>query len=384
MYFQTSGIARAITIGGLFTCLVITNHGRSRASGEALLLPPRSVFMLPPSLTGTPYTLYGSQASTTSHFSSGDALTTYWWSVLPIGMNKPSLGSFSVTVMRSAALASARSASFNSDASHGCIGNGSGCSTTSPPNTPLLGKPGGGWLRGVCTQSVYCAYAGGATYRNVFFVVEVDCEGPHAARCTQWTDRLIRLLVGHLESYAGVPDTTANEPPARQPTINRPVEPAPLLPPSSLFYFSGLGHYNGGVYSHTSQGIRVDDWTLKPSIFTGNVGATYHIFFYRNNKDALVANQSIKTQLMNALSAVTLQQIDLHRTELNIADLHAWMFITPNIHCDTNGGFVFRNIVVLMGVNSQDNVDTCTSKVQWAADTEARILNAASDYGLTH
>jgi len=233
-------------------------------------------------------------------------------------------------------------------------------------------------------SKTYCSYGAGGTYRNVLFSAEVDCEGPNAQRCTTWTDHLMRLLIGRLEVYAGVPDTTANEPPSRGPTIKRPVEPAPLLPPSSLFYFSDLGHYNGGVYSHTDQGIRIDDWTLKPSGFTGNVGAMYHLFFYRNNKDALAANQSIKTKLTSALSPANPQQIDLHRTELNLADLHAWMLATPNIHCDTDAGFVFRNIVVLMGVSAQDDADTCASKVQWAADIETRILNAAVNYGVTH
>jgi len=50
----------------------------------------------------------------------------------------------------------------------------------------------------------------------------------------------------------------------------------------------------------------------------------------------------------------------------------------------TDAGFVFRNIVVLMGVSAQDDADTCASKVQWAADIETRILNAAVNYGVTH
>jgi len=377
-------VIRTIMAATLLACMLVANPDQRNAHAATLLLPPRSVFFLPPTLTGPPFAVYGSQTSSTSHFPSGDVLMTYWWSVLPVGMNKPSTGTFSVMVMRSAALAATKSANLDSLASHGCIGNDAGCSTTSPPNTPLLGKPAGGWLRGVCSQPTYCAFGGGAAYRNVFFMVEVDCEGAHASRCTGWTDRLIRLLVGHLEMYAGAPDTTTNEPLAREPAIMRPVEPAPLLPPASLFHFTDLGHYNGDVYSHIDQGIRIDDWTLTPSGFTGSVSAMYHLFFYRNNKDALAANQSIEAKLTSALSPANPQQVDLHRTELNPPELQAWMLALPSIHCNTDAGFVFRNIVVLMGVSAQDDADICSSKVQWTADTETRILNAAAAYGATH
>ena len=193
-----TGVIRTIKAATLLACMLVANPDQRNAHAATLLLPPRSVFFLPAALTGPPFAVYGSQTSSTSHFPSGDILTTYSWSVLPAGMNKPSTGTFSVVVMRSAALAATKSANLDSLASHGCVGNDAGCSTAGSPNTPLLGKPGGGWLRGVCSQPTYCAFGGGAAYRNVFFMVEVDCEGAHASRCTGWTDRLIRLLVGHL------------------------------------------------------------------------------------------------------------------------------------------------------------------------------------------
>ncbi len=157
-----TGVIRTIMAATLLSCMLLSNPDHRSAHAATLLLPPRSVFFLPSALTGPPFAVYGSQTSSTSHFPSGDILTTYWWSVLPVGMNKPSTGTFSVMVMHSAALAATKSANLDSLASHGCIGNDAGCSTTSPPNTPLLGKPAGGWLRGVCSQPTYCAFGGGA------------------------------------------------------------------------------------------------------------------------------------------------------------------------------------------------------------------------------
>jgi len=146
-----SVIAFAVTA----TWLTTLAPAEASTPDERLLQPPRAVFTLPSSIVGVPFTVYGTQTSGESHTLSGDTSATYWWSVLPPGMKKPSEATYTIMVMRSSVAAATKSATMDSLAARGCIGNGAGCSSTSPPTVALLGKPGGGWLRGVCAQATY-------------------------------------------------------------------------------------------------------------------------------------------------------------------------------------------------------------------------------------
>jgi len=171
------------------------------ASSPPLLQPPASLFVFSPAVVGTPYAIDGPITSGGGRVGTDNILTTHWWAVLPSGMQKPSMAIYTVDTMKSAPLAIARSKKLAVLASHGCVGNGSGCSTQGSATEHLLGRPGSGWLYGGCGAGE-CAYGAGATYRNVLVTVEVDCGLPAGLRCAGWTGRLVNLLVSRLATYA--------------------------------------------------------------------------------------------------------------------------------------------------------------------------------------
>jgi len=194
-------VQRMVAVLIMIASLLATSPVGIRASSPPLLQPPASLFMFSPAVVGTPYAIYGPPTSGGGRVGTDNILTTHWWAVLPPGMQKPSMAIYTVDTMKSAPLAVARSKKLVVLASHGCVGNGSGCSTQGSATEHLLGHPGGGWLYGGCGAGE-CAYGAGASYRNVLVTVEVDCVLPAGPRCAGWTGRLVNLLVSRLNTYA--------------------------------------------------------------------------------------------------------------------------------------------------------------------------------------
>jgi len=193
---RMSRILTAVTLGSS-AALIATIPAGARTS--MVLVPPVSAFALSPTVTGPPFSPYGGPASGASHMTGG-ALALYWWSVRPPAPLPGIQATYTVTVLRSDAQAQTKSKEGDTLASHGCVGNGAGCSDVGVPNTPRLARPAGGWLRGGCASE--CAYGAGATYSNILFTIEVDCGQPGGQGCQDYAARIITLLAAQTASYA--------------------------------------------------------------------------------------------------------------------------------------------------------------------------------------
>lgn len=244
------------------------------------------------------------------------------------------------------------------------------------------------WVRAY-ESPTQCTLSSGLVYRNLELYTVILSRGIEPIGQTYcmnellWVLRVERLMLATAMSYRATSSSIHQTTPS---TVSKQPADALIFPHAATFRFPDLGTYQFAVYEQEDRGAHDYWWhTLRPFDFTGDVAVDYHVKVEPSARRAIAENGEFAQKYLHDFASLTsVVKIDYSNSALKAPQTHAWGIYLPSIHCNMTGGLVYRNLLFLVSITSQDDLDTCNSKVGWTTRLQRRLLQVAEAYTHAH